>query len=205
MMMIRIFMYFAKSWIIVFHISIEKYDNDSSYLVFLENIGIRNSHMNKQIDKLLLQHLHELQQRIFAGDLLFGSDLLHLLFTTAQRDNLLLVLGQRLQLLVLLDNIVKTRTMIVQIDGVEICNRMAELHQQADEVLQTSHADIWLLNLEEHLSLQLAHDIVSRFLNGVEGFDMTIIIEDHRRGGVVIDCLIIGLQFNTANDHTKQI
>ena len=160
--------------------------------------------MDKQIDKLLLQHLHELQQRILTGNLLFASDLLHLLFTTAQRDNLLLVLGQRLQLLVLLDDIVKTRTMIVQIDGVEIGNRMTELHQQADEVLQTRHADIRLLNLEEHLSLQLAHDIISRFLNGVEGFDMTIIIEDDRRGGVVVDCLIIGLQFDTTNDHTKQ-
>ena len=72
-----------------------------AHFIALENIVVRHGHVDQQLHELLpltvspfphfLEHAHELEQRILAGDLLLASQRLDLLLGSAQRDDFLLV------------------------------------------------------------------------------------------------------------------
>ena len=179
-----------------------------SHFIALENIVVRHRHVDQQLHELLsltvspfphlLQHAHELQERILAGDLLLAPQRLDLLLGPAQRDDFLLVLAQRRKLLVFLDDRRQTVAMVVQVDRRQVRRGVAELHQQAHEVFQLRHANVRLLNGRQHLRFQRVHDRVRGVLDRAEAAKVAVVIQNHRGGRVVVHGLVVGLQLHAA-------
>lgn len=179
-----------------------------AHFIALENIVVRHGHVDQQLHKLLpltvspfphfLEHAHELEQRILAGDLLLASQRLDLLLGSAQRDDFLLVFAQRRQLLVFLDDRGQPIAMVVQIDRRQVRRRVPQLHQQPHEVFQLRHAHVGLLNGRQHLRFERVHDRVRRILDRAEAAQVAIVVQNHRGRGVVVHCLVVGLQLHAA-------
>lgn len=93
------------------------------HLVLLEDVPVGDGHVDQQVDELLpvkprsrlhlLQHAHELHQRVLARHALALAQLVHLLLRARQRDDLLLVVAECLQLLVLVDDVAQLAAVVV--------------------------------------------------------------------------------------------